>query len=1112
MAMHGSVGAFEDGREEWTSYTERLQQYFTANDIKTAEKQRAILLSVCGATTYQLIRNYTFQQLVQLVQSHRTPPPSVTVQRFTFNTRSQKEGETVAQFVAELRRLSEHCHFEATLDDMLRDRLVCGVRDVQVQRRLLAEPRLTFKKAFELSQSAEAAEKNARVLQSSQKPKATALVGYHQSGRPKGPTPSAPCYRCGDRQHSAQDCRFKTAECHHCKKKGHIAKVCRSKEQKGHAQKARSTAKPPAAPTHRVCDEAEEEDSPYSLYKVTARTAAPILATVTVNGVNLTMEVDTGASLSLISETTYNQLWDSDRPQLQPTEKVLSTYTGETLTVLGSLQVAVQYGAQKSELELLVVAEGGPSLMGRDWLLAIKLDWNKLHHLETPSALQDVLQKHATVFKEELGKVRGVTAKIHVDPSATPRFCKPRTVPYALRSRVEQELDRLERDDIIQPVEFSEWAAPIVPVVKTDGSIRICGDYKVTVNQAAKRDTYPLPKVDDLFASLAGGNTFTTLDLAHAYQQIPLDDESKKLVCINTHKGLYVYNRLPFGVASAPSIFQCIMEGILHGIEHVSVYLDDILITGQSEGEHLQRLDEVLTRLETAGLRLRQNKCTFMQSSVEYLGHRISGDGLHPTPDKIRAIVEAPAPTNVSQLRAFLGLVNYYSKFLPSLSSVLAPLYRLLRKNSHWSWGPAEDKAFQAAKAGLTSTSVLTHYDPAKDLFLDCDASPYGVGAVLSHGMEDGSKKPIAYASRSLNLAEKRYSQLDKEGLTIVFGVKKFHHYLFGRNFTIFSDHKPLQHLFAETRPIPPLASARIQRWALTLSAYDYKIVYRPGTEMTNADLLSRLPLPEAPVSVPLPGETVLLMETLHTSPISAVQLKNWTARDPVLSWILETVRMGWHHLQGAAFQPFNRRGEELSVQDGCLLWGSRLVIPESAQQRVLDELHAGHPGVSRMKSIARSVVWWPGIDGEIETKVHGCSECQKNQKAPTAAPMHPWEWPARPWTRIHIDYAGPFLGKMFLVVVDAHSKWLEVEIVPAATSAHTIQKLRSMFATHGLPELLVSDNGTAFTSVEFQEFLSRNGIRHLTSAPYHPSSNGLAERAVQTFKDNMKKGSDDDV
>ena len=333
----------------------------------------------------------------------------------------------------------------------------------------------------------------------------------------------------------------------------------------------------------------------------------------------------------------------------------------------------------------------------------------------------------------------------------------------------------------------------------------------MTVNRAAKLDTYPLPHIDDLFASFAGGTTFTKLDLAHVYQQIPLDEDSKKFIVINTQKGLFRYNRLPFGVASAPAI-----EGILQGIPYVCVYIDDIQVTGKSEEEHLQTVDEVLLRLEAAGLRLKRDKCTFMLPSVEYLGHTISAEGLQPTTEKVRAIVEAPAPQNVSQLRSFLGLVNYYGKFLPKLSSTLAPLYRLLEKQAKWIWGADQDMAFQAAKKQLTSLCLLVHYDPQKELFLSCDASPYGIGAVFSYQMEDRSEKPVTFASRSLSPAEKKYAQLDKEGLAIVFGVKKFHDYLLGRKFVIHSDHKPLQYLFSETRPVPPLASARIQRWALT--------------------------------------------------------------------------------------------------------------------------------------------------------------------------------------------------------------------------------------------------------------------------------------------------------
>ena len=206
------------------------------------------------------------------------------------------------------------------------------------------------------------------------------------------------------------------------------------------------------------------------------------------------------------------------------------------------------------------------------------------------------------------------------------------------------------------------------------------------------------------------------------------------------------------------------------------------------------------------------------------------------------------------------------------------------------------------------------------------------------------------------------------------------------------------------------------------------------------------------------------------------------------------------------SLQPYERRRDELSLHDGCLLWGNRVIIPEIARVKVLDELHEGHPGITWMKAIARGVVWWPGIDKDIEDKVKTCLECQTNAKSPATAPLHPWEWPEHPWTRLHIDYVGPFMGKMFLVVVDAHSKWLDIAIVSTATSFNTIQKLRVMFATHGIPQIVVSDNGSAFTSAEFKEFMTRNGIRHITSVPYHPSSNGLAERYVQTFKSAMKK------
>ena len=827
-----------------------------------------------------------------------------------------------------------------------------------------------------------------------------------------------------------------------------------------------------------------------------------------VNSVEIVMELDTGAALSVISEQTYWRMWPHGAPDLGPSNVSLHTYTGEQLEVLGSFSVQVEYKDQHECLPLLVVRGSGSSLLGRNWLQKLRLDWPEIHQLQETGTLERILQKHSEVFKEELGEIKGIKAKISIDPQAQPRFCKPRPMPFSLRSKVEKELERLEKEGIIEAIEHADWAAPIVPVVKGDGSIRICGDYRLTVNRASRLDAYPLPKVDELFAMLAGGKMFSKLDLQQAYLQLVLEDSSKQYTAINTHRGLFQYNRLPFGVSSAPGIFQRAMDNLLQGMTHVAAYMDDILVTGASEQEHLQNLDTVLQKLETAGVRLKKSKCLLMSPEVEYLGHKISSEGLHPTPEKVKAIQEAPKPQSVTELKSFLGLLSYYSKFLPNMSTTLAPLYSLLQKNRKWEWRREQQQAFESAKALLQSDALLVHYDPQKPLMLACDASPYGLGAVLSHQMSDGTEKPVAFASRTLAPPEKNYSQLDKEALAIMFGVKKFHSFLYGRHFQIYSDHQPLRYLLSESKGVPAMAASRLQRWALTLSAYEYTIVYRPGRDQAHADALSRLPLPEWPTIVPVPGDLLLLSEHLNNvSPVTPRQIRTWTDKDPVLSRVRRFVLHGWPDREASEdMQPYWRRKDELSVMDGCVVWGSRVVIPPPGRKWVIDELHETHPGIVKMKSLARSYVWWPNLCADIEAKVKDCAECQASRPVPAMAPLHPWEWPERPWARLHLDYAGPFLGRMFLVLVDAHSKWMDVIPVHAATSSATIEELRVVFATHGLPERIVTDSGAVFTSDEFEDFLKTNGVTHTRTASYHPASNGLAERAVQTFKQGIKR------
>ena len=777
---------------------------------------------------------------------------------------------------------------------MLRDRIVCGINEDRIQQRLLSESKLTLEKALEIAQSMEAAAKNAKTLQASQvqpereQPAQPPQVHKVSPGGQGGGTTT--CYRCGKGTHRPAQCPFVKARCCNCGKIGHIRQACKHGPRP--SQRGRERARQ-RAEVKRVQEPTPCSDPPeYALHHVSVTGhSKPLEVKVTLDGKSLMMELDTGAAVSLISAATFYRLWPGR--QLEESTTKLCTYSKEPLKVVGVAQVEVKHGSSVASLPLVVIEGNGPDLFGRNWLQQFRLDWNSIHQLQA-DALQEVLTWYQSVFEPGLGTLKGYQVKIHIEAGAQPRFCRARPVPYAMRAKVEQELDRLVEEGILEPVQHAEWAAPIVPVLKSDQSVRICGDFKVTVNRASKVDKYPIPKIEDLLATLAGGKSFSKLDMSQAYQQLILDPESRDLVTINTHRGLFRYTCLPFGVASAPGIFQRVMEGLLKGVPGVVIYLDDILVTGKTKEEHMAALGEVLRRIESAGLRLRRDKCTFFSPAVTYLGYRIDREGLHPVPEKVAAIHNAREPKCVTELKSFLGLLTYYSRFLPNMASTLTPLYALLKESTLWRWGSTEREAFEAAKKLLTSDQVLAHYDPSLPLVLACDASAYGIGAVLSHRLVDGTEHPIAFASRTLSNTERRYSQIEKEALACIFGVKHFHMYICGRHFQLQTDHKPLTALFGESKPVSQQASGRIQRWALILGSYEYSLTFRSTEEHGNADAMSRLPLPDCPAEVPVPTELVLLVEGLQDSPISTDQVRTWTRRDPLLSKVLQFTEDGW--------------------------------------------------------------------------------------------------------------------------------------------------------------------------------------------------------------------------
>lgn len=1143
-----SMSEFNMGEDDWVEYSERFDMYLLANGVVDDNIKRAVFLSTIGSAAYKLLRslvgeevkNTSLADLSKAMKEHLKPAPNEIAERFRFFKRDRTSGESVNGYITELRRLSEHCDFKDELNTYLRDRFVCGLNSESVQQKLLATKDLTLEKALNTARSFESTSRDAKMIHGgggassihqsevSESESVHKLNQQQQQGRGKKETRE--CFRCGNEGHISWKCPYASLSCHRCGKVGHLEKKCRQEKKETTAW---SGAR--AAPIRKVCSCNAARDSrvekpeeflsmdPLNLFKLQKSSSDPVMVEVQLNGRSVRMEVDTGAAVSVMSLPCYERV-KGDGQTLQKSELKLKTYTGEIVSPEGVGEVVVEYQNQRLDLPITVVKGNVPNLMGRDWLSQLELKWEKLFPSSAPvqkleeisQSAADLVKEFPEVFTEKLGCLRDFKVCIPVGEGAQPKFYKARPVPYAMRARVEEELDKLEQQGVWRRVQYSRWAAPIVPVLKNPkdplGPLRICGDYKMTVNKAAPLDTYPIPSTVDQLAMLAGGDKFTKLDLSQAYQQLELEDSSMELLTINTHQGLYQPSRLQFGIHSATGIFQREMDRRLCKIPFTQARVDDILISGRNDAEHLSNLRAVLSKLKDAGLTLRMSKCMFMQEEVTYCGYVVSRRGIKPMPSNVEAVREAPAPTCITELRSFLGMVNYYNMYLPDMATSTEPLHHLLRKGVAWEWSSKCEAAFQKVKLMLCEAPLLVLFDMSKPIVVHCDASMYGVGAVLSHVMEDGSEQPVCFASRTLSTAERNYATVEKEGLALVYAVRKYHQFLFGNKFTMVTDHKPLLGLFAESCPLPARAAARVLRWALLLSAYDYELKYREGSRNGNADALSRLPLDARTGEFSQKIVSVAMME-MTKSPVTEAELRRGTRSDPVLGVVLQRIMEGGLDREtDERFKPYRRKMYELTTECGCILWGTRVVVPTMLRAKVLEELHEVHPGVVRMKALARSYVWWPGIDQDVESTVKHCQTCQTSQSRPAAAVAHPWEFPTRPWERLHMDHAGPMNGNTYLIVVDSYSKWPEIERVKSTDAKTTIAVLRKLFASHGIPRTIVSDNGPGFSSGELQQFFSRNGVQHIFSAPYHPSSNGQAERYVRVFKEMLRSLKEGDV
>ena len=640
------------------------------------------------------------------------------------------------------------------------------------------------------------------------------------------------------------------------------------------------------------------------------------------------------------------------------------------------------------------------------------------------------------------------------------------------------------------------WVSPIVAVPKKDGAVRICVDMR-QANAAIKRVRHPIPTVEDISLELNGAKYFSKLDLSQAYHQLELHEDSRYITTFTTHVGLFRYKRLNYGTNAAAELFQHTLQQQLQRLSGVRNIADDIIDYGQTRDEHDIALDRCLQRLYNRGFRLNNSKCRFLSNSLDFFGQVFSEAGIQPDPKRVTDLLNAPRPQNVHEVRSLLGMANYSCKYIANFATITTPLRELTKKNAKFEWNETHQTAFDQLTSALTSAQCMAYFDMQKDTFVTVDASPVGLSAILfqrTPGQDDD--KVISYASRALTAVETRYSQTEKEALAIVWGIEHFHLYLYGKEFTLITDHKPLEVIYGSK-------SAKYQLYRTM--AFTFNVVYKPGA--TNpADYLSQHLIQSSHKQQHLTEEYVnfiasnsipktMTMDEIITATNSDRSLQGLRAAIKINKWDYDIVK------------PYKKIKDELTVtSQGVVLCGTRIVIPQSLQQRAIDIAHDTHLGLSKTKALLREKIWFPNIDQQVKKTLEECISCQAVGRLPPPEPLGKTKMPKGPWEVAHTDFYGPLpTGEYLLVVIDRYSRFPEIEIVRSTKASTVIPKLDKIFATHGLPTVLKSDNGPPYNSKEYTRYLEALGIRPEFSTPHWPQGNAEAERFMQPLGKALK-------